>query len=309
MITKKLALMCALSTSLFGLSDWEEGSQPSMSIEAEFLYWKPHISSLELYAGKNDIVEAIHDGVTLQFMKEYDKDPHLQWNGGYRLSADYQFCSDGFAAGLIWTHFQDCGKKHCDTDNTTKCRIKFDQIDLILSYQAKNYSGLEIKPLCGVRWSKIHEKIDAALATPILFAPSALTTVSCALEDYQNYHGIGPILGVIVDWNLKCGFALYGSAGVSLLYADSKLKFNDTSFAGAPISKATWSRNKRKIHTFDWNIDLAIGMIWKTQICDRYAVEFNLGFEHHQYFNQCHLGVNRGDLTFDGAVFGVNLSL
>jgi hypothetical protein len=220
---------------------------------------------------------------------------------------DYQFCY-GFGAGVTWTHFNDKGtinfNEDANTINTTRCNLKLDQLDFVLSYQTTLCCGLNLKPILGLRWAKINEGVNASLVTDILQAgiPSTETRL---LNDVQNYSGVGPILGLWGDFDLGCGFGLYGSATVGLLYGDHKLTFNDTSIG----TIATTSSFQRKhLHTCNWNADLAIGIVWRTDICDGYTVAFNLGFEHHQYFNQSHLGVSRGDLMLDGVVFGANLS-
>lgn len=314
-VMKKIVLlwMILMSVSLSGFAGPARDINERMTITGEALYWSSHISSLELYAGRSDISEFISDGATTTYMNEYNVDPHFRWDFGHRLSFDCRCYCEELGISSSWTHFHNHGTKDIDEDllvvNTTKSNIEFDQVDLVLTYQGRPCNGFHLKSILGLRWAKINHRLNANLTTDLEFSPSNVSaTLTRLLKDRQNYHGIGPIFGLRADLNVECGFELYGSVTLGLLYGDSRVTFDDSADITAPISKTTFSLDKRHVRSFDLNADLAIGITWNAPIYDCYALQFNLGFEHHQYFNQSRLGVDRGDLTFDGGVFGIKLS-
>ena len=143
--------------------------------------------------------------------------------------------------------------------------------------------------------------------TGVLYTPSTTAISTRSLDDNQDYYGIGPILGFEGALDLGCGFNLYGIAAAALLYGNHKVTFQDSTISTSPISKSFFSNNQRHLHTFNPNIDLALGVKWNVALRDCFQIGLKLCFEHHQYFNQSHLGVSKGDITFDGGVFGIDL--
>lgn len=292
---------------------FRDNSSNSLHIDADVLYWKAHLSALELDAGRTSMSEVITDGVSIFTTDEFDTDPHFKWKTGYRIAAGYQFDCSNWELAAIWTHFQDNGNKNISEDstttNTTKCRIQFNQIDGILVYHDTKCSSFNFTPFFGVRGARIHEGIRAHLVTDISIAPSTTATETKNFDDSQRYWGVGPIVGLQGDWDIGCGFSIYGTAAAALLYGKYKIHFDDSDVFTAPINRQVFGTIDRHTHGFDCNIDLALGVQWQTEICECYQLNFKLGFEHHQYFNHSHLGVTRGDLTFDGGIFSVGLAI
>src|SRR6202035_686726 len=133
-------------------------------IRGDLLYWKPHISDLELDFGRTMISNTIVDGVQKYRMKEFDVDPRFKWNTGYRVAAGYQSRCNGLELALFWTHFQDHGTRRDVEDpsivNRGKIDLKFDQVDLILAYSGSSCSSFKVKSFIGVRGAEIHEKVN-----------------------------------------------------------------------------------------------------------------------------------------------------
>ena len=309
---KKLLLLAASIAPTSGaLHADEENRSNRFYVEGDLLYWNAHITGLELSAGKSSMEVETEGGTTTTYMNELDLDPHFKWKAGYRIAAGYEFDCRTWALGTVWTHFQDNGTRKVTGDassvNTTRCRVKFDQIDLVLAYDATPCCCLNFKPFLGIRGAIIQEGLEAFLVTDILYTPSTIATSTRSLDDKQDYHGIGPILGFQGVLNLRRGFDLYGTAAAALLYGNYKVNFQDSTVSTAPISTSFLSKNRRQLHAFDPNIDLALGIRWNLAITDRFQIALKLAFEHLQYFNQSHLGANRGDLTFDGGIFGIDL--
>lgn len=283
-------------------------------IRGDVLYWTPRITGLELDFGKTEIAEKIVDCTQFLATRESDLDPHFKWNTGYRAGAGYE--TDKCKIEGLWTHFRGNGKRHnhecfqedSETTNHGKVKIKFDQIDLAFACNYHAACSLTFKPFAGVRAARIREHIKALLITEIALFPDTLALEKRAFDHKQKYWGVGPLFGVEGDWEIGCGFGLYGAVATSLLYGEYKVEFDDAEIFTAPVSKQIAGTNKRHTHAFDWNIDLAVGISWHTCICNQSEFTVKLGFEQHQYFNQNHLCVGRGDVSFTGGVFSIELS-
>lgn len=288
-------------------------SESRFFFRADLLYWKPHISGLELDFGNDSLTQVTTDGLVSITSDENDRDPHFKWNADYRLAAGYKFACSDLEVGACWTHFQGSGhrssREDIDTVNYGKISLKFDQIDLALAYNMQTCSSLTLKPFVGLRGVRIKEHLDSNLVTDITFVPGGLATETRTLDDTQNYRGIGPLFGVNGDWDIGCGFGIYGTAAASVLYGVYKIHLDDSDIFTAPISREVFSTGHRRQHGFDCNIDLALGVRWETCLCDCYPLVVKLGFEHHQYFDLNHLGANRGDISLDGGVLSIETSL
>jgi hypothetical protein len=275
------------------------------SVRADALYWTPRITGLELEFGRTAITQEIIDGTQVLSTREVDLDPKFKWDAGYRVGAGFE--SNNLKAEALWTHFDGNGKRSSSNANTGKVKIKLDQLDLVLSYNTSPGCGYKLAPFIGARFTNIRTHINALLNTEITLSPISTALETRTFNDRQKYWGAGPLFGLQGDVEIGCGFGIYGTAAASLLYGDYKARFNDTDTYSAPISIQVLSRNKRHLHAFDYNIDLALGVSWHTCLCDQFELDLKLGFEQHQYFNQNRLTVGRGDVSFTGGVFSFEL--
>lgn len=317
-----LTPLLASATMLFAASEYEESSfQPAsccncggkFTFRADLLYWKPHISCLELDFGKTTISQTVNEGVTTFLGSEYDADPHFKWNAGFRVAAGYQFCGSELELGVLWTHFQDSGNRsnHSGSDNSnrTKLGLKFNQLDLVVGYNAPSCDNFHYRPYLGVRGAKIDTHLKARLFTTISLPEEVFALESRYLNDKQRYTAVGPLLGLQGEWGLCSGFSLYGNVAASVLYGRSTVHQHDFDFFTAPISQQFITRTKKQVRNWDCNIDLGLGVRYDTCICDAYRVSLLLGLEHHEYFNQARLSADRGDLSFDGVIFSLSVNL
>lgn len=289
-----------------------ETSSGRFFVRGDLLYWKPHVSGLELDFGSASISHTLVDDVQVFNTEEFDTDPQCNWDAGYRLGAGYQFACSAWELDGFWTHFNGHGSRNTREDsasiNQSKFHLKFNQVDVALAYNVCLGSSFLLKPFIGVRGVDIREKIQANLVTdisPALTLPFATETRT--FDDHQKFCGVGPLLGFHGDWDMDCGFGIYGTVATSVLYGHDKLHFDDTDVLTAPYSKHIFSKGTQHLHTFNCNLDLALGIRWQTYFCDSFQLITLLGFEHHQYFNLSRLGANRGDLNLDGGTLSVNV--
>lgn len=307
---KKLLLTVALGLHL-GLMHADElasDSETEFYIKGDFLYWIPHVEGLELNFGTSEITETVSNCVYTYRMKEFDTDPHFKWNAGYRLAMGYRAACDGIGIDAFWTHFQGhASRSNSEIDlSTSKWRLKFDQVDLILAQCESLCSCLIVRPFFGVRAAKIHENLKGSLTTSIT-TPTGPAQETRTADDKQTFSGIGPFLGFRGLWDLGCGLGLRGLAATGVLYGNYRLHFNDSDVFSAPFSKSAFYKQTSHVHAFICNLDLAFGVQWQTCLLECVDLILSLSFEHHQYFNLNRLGQHHGDLCLDGGVFSLSL--
>jgi hypothetical protein len=276
----------------------------SYFVQGEVLYWTPRITGLELNFGTAEIVENVVGCTQILTTTEADLDPHFKWDAGCRISAGCAL--ESWEMKALWTHFQGKGKRG-DTSNLSipnhgTISVTFDQIDCTLAYNCARLP-IDLRPFIGIRTLRIHEHLRAQLTTEIFLFSESTALESKSLNDKQKYWGAGPLVGVQGDWEIGRGFGFYSTVAASLLYGDYEIKFDDADIFSAPIPKRIFSTSRRHVHTFDFNVDLALGVSWHRVVCNQYDLTMKLGFEHHQYFNHNHLCIERGDVSFTGGVF------
>lgn len=279
-------------------------------VEGEVLYWKPHISNLELCYGNTSYAETVIDGVRVISTEENDFDPHFKWNTGYRVGAGYNFDCSNWELASYYTHFKDSGsRKSGDDDFVSRGRshFKFNQIDLAFCYKSSLFPCFNLKPFLAVRAAEIGHNLRARLVQSITL-DTGVATETRRLHDNQCFRGIGPTLGLKGDYDIGCGLSLFGTAAAGILYGQHKLHFHDKVAFTAPFSTQLSGRHTKQLHSFDCNVDLALGVGWDTCLFEKYQLNVKLAFEHHQYFNQSRLGADRGDLSLDGGVFSVGVA-
>lgn len=282
-------------------------------LRGDILYWKPHVSGLDLSFGRGSISQTTL-GRDAQFVvsDEFDADPHTDWDAGYRLAGGYEM-TNGWGLGAEYTHFKGHGhRRSFDNGELTshgKLRVKLDQIDLLLGYDYSFCSSLNLKPYIGVRGARIYDTVKGLITTQLSLDGVALGGELRTMDHKQDYRGAGPIIGLHADYTICGGFGLYGAAAASLLYGRYTVHFDDFTSLETVVDSRIESYNKRRVHSFDPNVDLALGFFWNADFLDCAKVDMKLGLEHHEYFNQNRLSVFRGDMSFTGGIFSVEIAL
>ncbi|MBY0530329.1 MAG: hypothetical protein K2P51_09140 [Rhabdochlamydiaceae bacterium] len=293
------AVICALPLAGYG------ETAVSFFLEGDYLCWQAHLGGLESDFGNSTILIDNTGSVAVTKSKETNIDPSFEWTSGFRIAAGALFECSCLELSAAWTDFRNKGTTtshgaHGIT-NSGSCHVSLDQVDLALAYRYGNQCT-HIKPFLGMRLAQIKENLSAKVITSITVLPSTLATETRRFDDHQHFKGIGPILGFTGDYGFGRGFGVYGLASFGLLYGDYKLDFDDTDSFTPPFSKKLRFITHQHLHRFNCNLDLAVGFYWRTCIAEKIGVELKIAFENHDYFNQSYLGVNRGDLSFNGGV-------
>jgi hypothetical protein len=288
-----------------------EQNNGRFSLRGDALYWRPYISGIELCFGDGLITQTTGD-TTVFHSREFDADPHFNWDAGYRIAAGYEMAKKwGF--GVEWTHFQGDGHRRSffngDITSHGKFNVKLDQIDIVAGYDYAVNCNFNVKPFIGARIARIKDGVKGIITTQLLIDDVPAIGEIRHFHHKQNYEAAGLLLGINGDYNIGCGFGVYGTAAASLLYSNIKVSFHDKTFLGTVVDTEINTFNRRHIHSFDPNIDLALGLFWKTGLFQCAELNMRFGFEHHEYFNQNHFSVFRGDMSFTGGIFSIDIAL
>jgi len=280
-------------------------------VTGEYLYWQANVSDLDLSFGSSSIVVGKNNGISFTDSTEYDIDPTFDWNSGYRIGCGVQLPYSNWSLSAFWTQFKDKGhhsiKASDDIVNKGSCNVSLEQIDGIIAH-AYEWPSVVLKPFIGIRAAKINNSVNSQVTTNITILPSTIATGVMNFDDYQHYEGIGPILGLDVDWMVANGIGVYGEGAFGVLYGNYRVKFNDVNIYSAPLSSRLSSLINQHLQRFNANVDLALGVFWRGCIDDNFAINFNLGYEFHEYYNLSNLGSDKGDLSFNGVVVSLGIA-
>lgn len=227
------------------------------------------------------------DGFVLSEFSGRGRDLHYKWDPGYRVGACYEFASGEWDVAASWTHFH----SKANGSGHRKWTINLDVVDVTTGYEPECGLCFDIRPFLGVRGAKIDQKLHSGHRR------------GSHKHFKEEFEGIGPLLGLGLDWEIGCNFSLYVKASAAWLYGNFHVKtFESTELVHA--------RNVCKLRKhLDANIaagDAEIGLRWETCFCKTKRFFLQLGLEHHRYFNFNRIGCY-GDLSFDGANVGLGI--
>lgn len=289
-----------------------ESNEGKFFLRGDLLYWRPYLTGVELGFGTGSIAQTTVGDTQVIVSDEFDIDPKFNWDCGYRVAAGYEMANH-WGVGAEYTHFKGDGQRSSfdngDITSRGKFNVKLDQVDLLLGYDYSYNSDFSIKPFIGVRGARIEDSVKGLITTQLTIDGVPALGEIRDFNHRQDYRAIGPILGLYGDYNIGCGVGIYGSAAASLLYGRIHVNMDDATLLGTLTSTAIFTSNSRHLHSFDPNADLALGIFWKTDLFECAKLNMKLGFEHHEYFNQNHFSVFRGDMSFTGGIFSMDIAL
>ena len=177
-------------------------------------------------------------------------------------------------------------------------KLHFDVVDAVYGCQCDWSSCLALTPYGGLRYAKIDQKLRTDFVSYHNRSPIHSTGYS-----KENFSGLGPVIGVDCDWNLGCGFSLYGDLSGAILYGRFHVRSNhiDLFDTGVNITHL-----RSHIHACQPVLDVGLGVRWRTCLCDDKLLIVQLGVEEHRYFNHNQF-CGYGDLSLDGVSLAVGI--
>lgn len=295
--------------------------------KVDALYWRAHQEGLQDFIVTQidntlvevDIVNFAAVNTTNQSFKrsKFNSD----WRGGYRLGLGYNLC--GWTMALDWTHYRGNAHGHGkegDFRRSGHWKLDYDVVDFIVG--TPNYclgSCFNWNAFGGIRSARINQNMRTHTED---FSNIVVTTVNTVITRTftatsahyrEHYNGVGPELGFNAEWNLGCGFSLCANATGAIVFGRFHVNSTvDTATAATgPVTSFSANASFNSYHDRIWEpvVDLGLGVCWQRHFCYcNYEADllFKLGWEHHQWFHQGHIGGNE-DLYLDGLTFSTSL--
>lgn len=250
------------------------------------------------------------------------KNLHPEWDFGFRLGLGYNFACDGWDLTGSWTHFHTQQHSKSESffapDSATNGSdnffvpfgIAFDDesfpdrakanwslrlnfIDLELGREFCVSKCFSLRPFVGLRYARIDQKFDL----------SADANRGCC-DDYSDYDndsvvfqnfsdnrsqfwGVGVRGGLESEWNLGCGFSIYGQTALSALYGQFKVHHHGGAVDFESFDDSFDVHQKDEYCSCKAIADFALGARWKQFYCaDTVAVTIQLAWEQHHLWGQ-----------------------
>ncbi len=272
---------------------YDPGSYPCCCrffVDACLLYFRAFEGGLSSPCDSTQITDSTVGDVLVSTLHGDSHDPNFDWNLGFRIGAGYEFANSNCDIGAYWTryHAQTCNQ---NGQNAHNWKIDFDVLDVVFSCACDWRSCFAVIPFVGLRYASIDQRLRTNLVSTV--DGTSFTSTGNSKEDF---YGVGPLFGIEGDVGIGCGLNLYGFGSVGVLYGRFHVRSNETE----EVSTGIEVNYLRKCSLYCEPVfDAGVGIGWETCFCNNMLVIFQLGFEHHQYFNQNQF-CSYGDLSLDG---------
>lgn len=304
--------------------------------KVDALYWRAHQDGLERVV-HNEVRQTFRLSGNPSFTASTDRLKNSRfisdWRGGYRLGIGYDWC--GWTMALDWTHYRGHAHNHGKQGSLRRSghwKIDYDVVDFIIGTPSYCVgSCFNWNAFGGVRSARINQNLRAHIEGLSSFVNQNNLSVSTTIiqsttdiRDHEHFNGVGPEIGLNANWDLGCGFSLYGNATGAIVFGrfhdrvrSSGLSITDSETDGIPTEHTEFNNTNRfssHDRVCEPVLDLGLGICWCTHLCYcncETDLVLKLGWEHHQWFNHGHLenffvGVG-DDLCFDGLTFSAAL--
>lgn len=312
----------------------------SLGFRVDFLWWRASVEGLAL-GSEETVIRSPETALGSEtFNRSKIKKPKFKYDPGFRLGLTHN--CDCWDLALTWTHYHTkasaSGASLLPDDeiisttpidytvfvpyweriagvfpDSARSRWSFD-LDLVdLEFGHKYYvsSCFVLRPHIGLRGGRIDQGYHVASEAsrsgeaPIIGAFDNFISEVHAKNDYR---AIGPRIGIDLELNLGCGFAVVGQAAGSVLFGKTErhareefTAFTDvgTISTGDSFDYRVNGSNNRLSRTIT---DLAIGVKWDHCVCwcnSYHPVSLAVLWEHHAYydFNDFSFGNGGFDIT------------
>lgn len=290
-------------------------------IEGEGLFWQANEGSLD-YGTESKSTATIKGGKV--------KQPHFDWDWGFRLGIGYKVPNDKWDLFLHYTYLQ--GEARGDSSAVaifpvwasgfhfsgpgsfyaTSAKAHWEMIlnllDLEWGRNCLAGKWLSFRPFIGIRSLFIDQNYHVSYRGG---------TVAPVDEDKvhldTDFWGIGMRMGVNSLWGLGKGFGIYGNGSFSLLSGhfdvEEREKLKEADIRLLSVEK--------EVDNVVVAADLALGLQWdylfsrnRYHFGIKFGWEFNLFFDQNQLFNflstsPSSIHFQNDDLTFQGITLGL----
>lgn len=278
---------------------------PPIWFQGDFLYWGAYEDGLQVKHTLEDNF-ITPNGAQRAFVAN-EKNLDFKWSPGFRVSTGYGFVGHpGFGALVAWTNLETTAKRCSGPDLSNHWNISFNMVDALGGVELNLTGDMLLTLYGGVSAVKITQRLrtDFVQIEQEGSSSSEITT-EFHQNNHSDFHGVGPKIGLEAEWLLRsCHVSLYGSVGGAVLFGHNRVVLEVDSFS------PTFNESRdvtRSLHACQTVFDAGVGVRWNRVWECGWNSMLQLGFEHHQYFNQNRIGCGSGDLYFEGLVAGIRI--
>jgi hypothetical protein len=281
------------------------GAGPSFSIE--YLYWE--IQEDQLYPvifSDQTVVNRINEN---NFELKNQK---FEYTSGFRAALGYNFNYEKYNVNLAWTRIHPSTTTRYSASGTKELIFIsfFDQTDAdvskagsLVSRWQVNYDILDLelgrtyavgrrfvlRPDIGLKGGWIHQ-LQKMKSNDVFLGQPVDEIVQGSVNRRNDFHGIGPLLGIDLRYGLGCHLGLFSVLSGALLYGnfDLKTKFflsntSNNGVAGLGPSIVTIKNSGKHLSP---TVQILLGGDWSSYFNQTYCVRFGAAYEVQYWWNQ-----------------------
>jgi hypothetical protein len=282
------------------------------------LYWRAYEDGLDYAITNNN--GAVHIDTCGQVKRvDFNK------NGGFRLGGAYYNEHRDMGLMAYWTRFHtkgdDClaqtapatifpvwsnpGTMLTSEQNAQACvRLDVDMFDAHLYAWFAPTCRVDVMPMLGLAYAKIDQVFNINANGGQSQGPVA-DVLDDDIDMCNDYYGVGPKVGIRSHWELGCNISAFGKMDLALLYGKYDVKQNEHVTFSNDVEPTTFLQIS--CNTFRMcrpRFDMILGLMWQTELCERYAFDLMVGWEQLYFFGQ-----NQMMRFLDDVNPGANLSV
>ncbi len=293
------SLVCATSASyaVYGPCD-EKKPHIAAFVSGEFLYWRPD------QAGMTYSVSVENPLLIITGSKNKEVHQTSDWGPGFRVGAGVNFIKAPCDVSFYWTRFHhhahstnsdpyivgmqvvgvnnafvfggsdnDAGKAH------SAWKLNMDLLELDLGYRLCFNKRYMLRPYLGVTGGWINQL--QAIKYNHFFDFN--TFIDAKIDQTNDFHGIGPKIGINGQFSVGWGFGIFGNFAASFFYGEAnnpvtvKVSGDPTLF---PLPKYTVKYHQNRIIPA---LQGQLGLKWGVMCAKHFSIDLSALYEA-QYF-------------------------
>ena len=307
-------------------------------VHGEFLLMKPSEEGLEYAMDQDHSTENIFplvNGKIKGFSRGSDE---WDWRPGFRVGFGFYAMHDAWNFQADWTYIKIKSDSEVSNGGTGFLRPLF--------YPARDvFNQILNLHNASARWSGDYSTMDLMIGKPYhvsrYFTSNPMFGLRAGWID-QDYHiryfqddrfkrnvwlkndywGAGLRGSYEGQFLLGSGWSIYGKAAFALLFGKfdlSQQSENPTQSVSSPFNQLWEYKTEDSFYSVQPNAELGLGFSWSSFFHqNQYQVSLKVGYEFHHWWNQnqarkffdsdptANDTVSRGDLSFNGFMFGVH---
>jgi hypothetical protein len=304
----------------------------TLRFRADFLWWRASEDGLSLGSEELNNYFTVDEDVT-EYTKEFRcKKPNTKYDAGFRLGLA-SICDNCWDIGLNWTHFHTTAHATGVSDFSTspdtlllfescwegavgaipdqaraRWTLDMDLIDLEFGHKYYVDHCFIVRPHAGLRGVRIDQGYKVFSFANRLSGPFSIQQYESNVRAKNDFLGVGPRLGLDLEFKFGCGVSIYGQAAGGLLFGrfdtNSHEHFDD--FDNGIDSDFRFKCSPHRVSRAV--TDLAIGLKWDHcfEWCSRcHPVSFAITWEHHGFFNFNSFNFKKGSADPTGSSYQV----